>query len=33
MQIKTNFQGKIEGCKEAVFRLKTVCACNVLYVV
>jgi hypothetical protein len=25
MQIKTNFRGKIEGRKEAVYRLKTVC--------
>ncbi len=29
MQIETNIQGKIEGSKEAVYRLKTVCVCNV----
>ncbi len=30
MQIKTNFYWKIEGRKEAVYRLETVCTCNVL---
>jgi hypothetical protein len=29
MHIKTNFQGKIEGRKEAVYRLKTDCTWNV----
>ncbi len=29
MQVETNFKRNIEGHKEAVYRLKTVCTCNV----
>ncbi len=31
MQIKTNFLGKIEGLKEAVYKLKTVCSLYMQY--